>query len=100
MLYCPELLRRRPEMLEFPSREWVDAYAARINQSQAYREAAATWEGDVCYVFEAEPDRGVPRDLWVWFDLWHGECRGARYDVSAEEGARAQFIIRAPYTRW
>jgi len=42
----------------------------------------------------------VPEEIWAWLDLWHGECRGARYAVPAEEGGRAKFIIRAPYSRW
>ena len=87
-------------MPEFPSKAWLDEYALRINQSEAYREAASGWEGDVCYVFEPEPDRGVPQEIWSWLDLWHGACRSARYGISPEEGARAKFIIRAPYSRW
>jgi putative sterol carrier protein len=85
---------------EFPSKEWLDVYVERINQSAEYGDAAAAWEGDISYVFEPEPDKGVPVEVWVWLDLWHGECRDARYDISPEEGARARFIIRAPYTRW
>jgi putative sterol carrier protein len=85
---------------EFPSKEWLDVYVDRINGSSEYREAAATWEGDIAYVFEAEPDKGVPEEIWAWLDLWRGECRGARYAVSPEEGEKAKFIIRAPYTRW
>ena len=84
----------------FPSKEWLDVYMERIAQSADYREAAATWEGDVCYVCEAEPDKGVPEEIWLWLDLWHGECREAKYGISAEEGEKARFIIRAPYTRW
>ena len=87
-------------MPEFPSKEWLDVYVERINQSPGYKEAAASWEGDVCYVFEPEPDKGVPEEIWAWLDLWHGECREARYGVGAEEGEKAKFIIRAPYTRW
>ena len=87
-------------MPEFPSAAWLDEYVDRINASPEYREAAATWEGDVSYVFEAEPERGIPEEIWSWLDLWHGECRDHRYGVSAEEGGRAKFIIRAPYTRW
>jgi putative sterol carrier protein len=85
---------------EFPSKEWLDVYVGRINDSEAYGEAAATWEGDISYVFEAEPDKGVPQGIWAWLDLWHGECRGARYDVTPEEGEKAKFAIRAPYSRW
>jgi putative sterol carrier protein len=84
----------------FPSSEWLEEYAARINMSPAYREAAATWEGDVSYVFEPEPDKGVDEEIWAWLDLWHGECRGSRYGLPPEEGERARFIIRAPYSRW
>jgi putative sterol carrier protein len=84
----------------FPSKEWLETYAERINQSPEYREAAASWEGDVAYVFEPEPDKGVGEEIWLWMDLWHGECRNAKYDVSSEEGAKAKFIIMAPYSRW
>jgi putative sterol carrier protein len=84
----------------FPSKEWLDAYAERINQSSDYRDAAATWEGDVAYVFEPEPDKGISEEIWAWLDLWHGECRDAKYDVPSEEGAKAKFIIMAPYSRW
>lgn len=87
-------------MPEFPSKEWLDDYVDRINQSPAYREAAATWEGDLSYVFEPEPDKGVPDEIWVWLDLWHGECREARYGLAPEQGEKARFIIRAPYSRW
>ncbi len=87
-------------MFEFPSPEWMQDYVARINASPEYREAAASWEGDLSYVFEAEPDRGVHEDVWAWFDLWHGACRDHRLGLAPEEGERAAFVIRAPYTRW
>jgi putative sterol carrier protein len=86
-------------MALFPSEGWLEIYRERINASSDYRDAAATWEGDVAFLFEAEPDRGVPDDLWAWLDLWHGECRAARM-VSAEEGRRAAYVISAPYSRW
>jgi putative sterol carrier protein len=84
----------------FPSKEWLEAYVERINQSSEYREAAASWEGDIAYVFEPEPDKGVLEEIWAWLDLWHGECRQGQYGVTPEEGQKAKFIIRAPYTRW
>jgi putative sterol carrier protein len=83
----------------FPGDEWLHIYQERINGSPEYREAALTWEGDIAFVFEAEPNRGVPEDLWAWMDLWHGECRGARM-VGPGEGMTAPYVIRAPYTRW
>lgn len=86
-------------MAVFPSEEWLRVYQERINDSPEYREAAKDWEGDISFVFEAEPDKHVPLDLWAWLDLWHGQCRTARM-VSPEEGAAAPYVIRAPYTRW
>ncbi|MGH2676647.1 MAG: SCP2 sterol-binding domain-containing protein [Actinomycetota bacterium] len=86
-------------MAVFPSEAWLAEYVQRINASDSYREAAATWEGDVAYVIEAEPDKGVAEDVWAWLDLWHGECRAGKV-VPAEEGDRARFVIRAPYSRW
>jgi putative sterol carrier protein len=86
-------------MAVFPSDEWLHIFRERINASSEYREAALTWEGDIGFVFEAEPDKHVPVDLWAWLDLWHGECRDARM-VEPEEGERAPYVIRAPYTRW
>jgi putative sterol carrier protein len=86
-------------MARFPSEEWLGEYVRRINQSASYRDAAESWEGDVAYVIEAEPDRGVPAVVWAWLDLWHGQCRDGRI-VSQEEGEKARFVIRAPYSRW
>lgn len=86
-------------MAEFPSEEWLNEFVERVNQSESYKEAAATWEGDVCFVFEAEPDKGVPEDIYGWLDLWHGECREGKL-VDREEGEKASFVIRAPYSRW
>ncbi len=87
-------------MAVFPSEAWLKEYVEKINGSKEYEEAAASWEGDLSYVFEREPDKGVPEDVWVWVDLWHGKCRDARFGVPAGEGEKARFIIRAPYSRW
>jgi putative sterol carrier protein len=83
----------------FPSEGWMTIYAECINASEEYREAAATWENVIAFVFEAEPDKGIAHEMWARLDLWHGECRSAHM-VDPEEGAGAPYIIRAPYTRW
>jgi len=83
----------------FPSDPWFRELAERINDSLEYREAAADWEGDIAFVIEAEPDRGVPEDVWGHLDLWHGACGGGGV-VDAERGAASRYVIRAPYSRW
>ena len=86
-------------MARFPSDPWFKELVERINASAEYREAAATWEGDIAFVIEAEPDKQMPADVWGFLDLWHGECRGGGV-IDAEAGAGARYVIRAPYSRW
>jgi putative sterol carrier protein len=86
-------------MARFPTDPWFKELVLRINESAEYREAAATWEGDIAFVVEAEPDKELPQDVWGYLDLWHGECRGGGV-IGAEEGAAARYVIRAPYSRW
>ncbi|MEA2533809.1 MAG: hypothetical protein QOJ93_1620, partial [Actinomycetota bacterium] len=82
----------------FPGKDWLKAYVCQINSSKAYAECAVNWEGDVTFLFEAEPLL-LPDPIYSWLDLWHGKYRAARYDVPPEEGDLAQFVIRAPYSR-
>jgi len=83
----------------FASQAWFDAFVVEINASSQYREAATGWEGDIAFRIMAEPDRGVPEDLWGYLDLWHGECRGGRVIGPADADAAA-YTLTAPYSRW
>jgi putative sterol carrier protein len=82
----------------FPSPEWLTAYREAINADPAFRDVAQGWEGDITLVVGAEPDKGVPADLWAWFDLGE-ETVDARL-VGPDEGERATFVITAPYSTW
>jgi putative sterol carrier protein len=84
---------------DFPADDWFAALAEEINGSPAYREAAADWEGDIAFVVEADPERGVPADVWGYLDLWHGACRSGRI-TTRDEGEGAEFVISASYRRW
>ena len=86
-------------MVAFTTDAWFQALVSLINTSDAYREAAADWEGDIAFLVEAEPDRGLPADVWGLLDLWHGECRGGGV-IETERGREAAYILRAPYSRW
>jgi putative sterol carrier protein len=83
----------------FPTDPWFEELIERINASAEYLEAAATWEGDIAFVIEPEPDKRVPEEVWGLLDLWHGTCRGGGV-VDAGRGVRARYVIRAPYSRW
>jgi putative sterol carrier protein len=86
----------------FPSEEWLTEFVGKVNSSAEYAEAAATWEGDLVFVYEKEPDKNVPEDLYAWLDLWHGKCRdAAQLDGPDDPRAKAaRFTISAPYSRW
>jgi putative sterol carrier protein len=84
---------------EFPSDDWFRAFVDVINGSKEYAEYADTWEGDVVIMIEAEPDKGVPEDVYGLLDLWHGRCRGGGV-VDAGRAEAAEFVVRAPYSRW
>lgn len=58
--------------------EWAEAWCREVNESEAYREAAADWEGAVVLTVEPDPSYGVETARSVWVDLRHGECREAR----------------------
>ena len=83
----------------FASVEWLVAYKDAINASPEMAEYAKDWERDIVIVVEAEPDKGLPVDLWALFDIDHGKVREARI-VTPEEGDRATYVISAPYTQW
>lgn len=86
-------------MTAFPTEAWFQELVTRINASVAYREAAADWEGDIAFLVEAEPDRGLSADVWGLLDLWHGTCRGGGV-IEAGRGREAAYILKAPYSRW
>ncbi len=86
-------------MVPYGTQEWLDEYKARINNSEEYRTAAENWEGELAFVFEAEPDMNWPETRYALLDLWHGECRRA-WMGSEQEAEAVPFVIRAPYSRW
>jgi putative sterol carrier protein len=86
-------------MPEFASQAWFDAFVVQINDSAYYHEVAADWEGDIAFRIMAEPDRGVPDDIYGYLDLWHGECRDGKVITQTEADAAA-YTIAAPFSRW
>ena len=81
----------------FPSDEWIKALMVRVNESESYREAAQKWEGDFYFVINAGP--GVPEDVYLYMDLWHGACRDA-YAADGSNDKTPEFVIRAPVAAW
>jgi len=83
--------------ITFASEEWVKAACAELNKSQAYKDAAKNWEGDMYFIIE--PEGGLKETIITYFDLWHGECRGAA--VLADESAKTPaYRLWAPLSVW
>ena len=83
----------------FATEPWFQELIERINGSEEYAKAAQDWEGDITFHIEAEPNKGVPTDVFGYLDLWHGACRGGGV-VDQQRAGTSRYVIRAPYTRW
>ena len=84
-------------MPKFPSDEWIKALMIKVNNSEAYREAARDWDGDFYFIVNSGP--GVPDDVHLYMDLWHGECRDA-FESSDPRSKTPEFVIQAPVAGW
>ncbi len=81
------------------SQEWALAWAGELRASDAYRQAAAKWEGSLTLVMTAEDEEPDAGDACTFADLWHGECRAARR-ASDEDRQGADFVIAAGVGTW
>jgi putative sterol carrier protein len=79
--------------------EWVVQFEKIIQEDAEYREAAKDWEGTVVLHVEAAPDYGLDVDLYIFMDLWHGDCRSVRI-VPPDVGEAGDFVISGSLERW
>ncbi len=82
---------------EFATDEWVKALKDELNNSAGYKKAAEKWEGDFYFVVEKSP--GIPEDVYLYMDLWHGEARDA-YLVADPSAKKTAFELRADLDVW
>ena len=82
---------------QFPSDAWVKALMEDLNRSEAYAEAAKTWEGD--FYFIVDPGGALDKTVILYMDLWHGKCRDA-YQVTDESAKNPVFRMSAPVATW
>lgn len=81
--------------ISFPTDAWVKAAMEEVNASEAYQKAAKNWEGDLVFIVTAVPDER--QTVYLYMDLWHGECREA-YETTADK--ESEFTITAPVAVW
>ncbi|MCA9873189.1 MAG: SCP2 sterol-binding domain-containing protein [Ardenticatenaceae bacterium] len=81
----------------FATEAWIKQLQHELNSSEGYREAAKTWEGDFYFVVTAGGP--VPQDVYMYMDLWHGECREAM-EVTDPAAKDPAFVMSAPVDVW
>ncbi len=83
--------------IKFPSDAWIKELSAKLNASEAYAQAAATWEGDNIFVVLADAD--YPNTTYLYINLQHGKASDARQLNSLDE-QKALFTTSAPFGTW
>ena len=84
----------------FPSPEWAAEFKKQVQQSPAYKQAAATWTfGAVALLTRADPAIGLAEDIGMWLDIDRGSCSDVRV-VPKAEAEKAPFCITGEYARW
>lgn len=81
----------------FGTQEWCEAYMEKLNNNEAYAEAASQWEGD--FVFIIRKDGPLDHDIYLWLDLWHGKARDGKV-LSSPDEKDAAFVYEGPYTNF
>jgi putative sterol carrier protein len=83
----------------FPSADWVEELKRELNSSPAYADAAKSWEGDFYFVIEPEKGQPFSEPVYLYMDLWHGQCRDAAMVIGKDAKAPA-FVMSGPYSKW
>lgn len=85
------------DKIRFATEAWLKRFHKEVNKSEAYRQAAKTWEGD--FYFVIEPEGSLTEPVYLYVDLWHGESRDAF--VAEDPGVKTpEFVITAPVSTW
>lgn len=82
--------------------DWIDAYRRRLNDNEAFAEAASGWgvEFDGDFVFEILPDDTYDGDpLFLYLAMRDGECLESTVLEDPNEVAHG-FALRGDYTDW
>jgi putative sterol carrier protein len=97
------LIKKRRESESGPfivtTPEWLDDVVHLIQGDEKYKRVARTWEGSCVLVFESGPDTIFTNNIYIYLDLFHGEC-GWGGLVSEDIGKSGDYVLYSPYSRW
>ena len=79
--------------------EWLDDVVHLIQGDEKYKRVARTWEGSCVLVFESGSDTIFKNNIYIYLDLFHGECRWGGL-VPEDIGKNGEYVLYSPYERW
>ena len=88
---------KKPYIIGSP--EWILSFEKALQEDKKYRDAAKKWEGTVVIHMVGDAKSGIPEDLYVLLDLWHGDCRSVRL-VPADVGRNGDYVLTADLDKW
>jgi putative sterol carrier protein len=94
-----ERKKTEPQPYVVGTPEWASEFEKKIQGDDKYKNAAKTWEGSCVLVFKAKPEAGIDDDVFVFMDLWHGECNSVKI-VPSEIGRSGEYVLEGDYDRW
>ncbi|MDZ4701388.1 MAG: SCP2 sterol-binding domain-containing protein [Rhodothermales bacterium] len=78
---------------------WAADWCGRLESSESYHTAAASWKNPMVFILEADREHGIPMDRALYLDLEAGRCKGVRIaDVSDE--ANVPYVVTGPLEAW
>lgn len=86
--------------MRFPSAEWLEVYVDALNGSAEFADAASTFGGSLAYVFEAQPEHGLDRDIWSTAVVDQGRVLAAEYDADPAEAGRSDYVLSGLFSTW
>lgn len=82
----------------YPSIEWVEQLAERLNDMPEYRDSSELWQGSIVLAAQAQPGL-LEEDFAVSLDPTGGKITDI-HRVADHEDCDAAFVLFGPYSVW
>ena len=83
--------------IPFATNAWIKRLGDECNNSELYRQAARNWEGDLYFI--VEPEGTMKEPVYMYMDLFHGQCREA-FIADDPTILTPEFSISGPLSAW
>jgi len=82
----------------FPSLEWTQELARRLNALPEYRESGAGWSGTLALIALADPGK-LPEDRGFMLDPTGGVIKDV-HEIADPKNVQAEYTLLAKYSAW